>query len=111
MSHTPGPWHLLTMGGRLPIVKKIKMPYNEADTFRSTLATTDQMPGIIIAHLDFGYGKPTDEANARLIATAPELLDALQGILDIGKRDTTNPKYDGYYVAAREAVAKAKGAA
>lgn len=48
-------------------------------------------------------------ADARLIAAAPELLEALQGIIDIGKRDTTNPKYDGYYNAARAAISKAKG--
>jgi hypothetical protein len=32
--------------------------------------------------------------------------DALQGILEIGKRDTSNPKYDGYYEEAREAIRK-----
>ncbi len=32
------------------------------------------------------------------------LRDALQGILGIGKRDMTNPKYDGYFEAAREAL-------
>ena len=30
--------------------------------------------------------------------------DALQAILEIGKRNTENPKYDGYYETAREAV-------
>jgi hypothetical protein len=48
-------------------------------------------------------------ANAQLIAAAPALLEALKGILDIGKRDTSNPKYDGYYQTAREAIAKAEG--
>ena len=32
------------------------------------------------------------------------LREALQGILDIGKRDMSNPKYDGYFAAAREAL-------
>jgi len=32
------------------------------------------------------------------------LREALQGILDIGKRDMSNPKYDGYFDAAREAL-------
>ena len=30
-----------------------------------------------------------------------ELNDALRGIIDIGKRDTTNIKYDSYYDEAR----------
>jgi len=48
-------------------------------------------------------------ANARLIAAAPELYEALQGILEIGKRDMSNPKYDGYFNTAKEALAKARG--
>jgi hypothetical protein len=32
------------------------------------------------------------------------LREALQGILDIGKRDMSNPKYDRYFEAAREAM-------
>ena len=50
-------------------------------------------------------------ADAELIASAPALRDerdrlreALQGILDIGKRDMTNPKYDGYFEAAEAAL-------
>lgn len=35
------------------------------------------------------------------------LREALQGILDIGKRDMSNPKYDGYFAAAREALKEA----
>ena len=39
----------------------------------------------------------------------PELLEALEGILGIGKRNMSNPKYDGYFDEARQAIAKAKG--
>ena len=48
-------------------------------------------------------------ATAHLISAAPELFEALAGILEIGKRDMSNPKYDGYFEFARSAVAKAKG--
>lgn len=33
-----------------------------------------------------------------------ELETALKGILDIGKRDMSNPKYDGYFQAAIDAT-------
>jgi len=33
-----------------------------------------------------------------------KLRAALEGIISIGKRDLTNPKYDGYFEAAREAL-------
>lgn len=44
----------------------------------------------------------------RLTEQRDELRAALLGILEIGKRDMTNPKYDGYFDSARAAVQKAK---
>lgn len=35
---------------------------------------------------------------------ADEIESALRGILEIGKRDMSNPKYDGYFTRAREAL-------
>lgn len=37
------------------------------------------------------------------------LMSALVGLLEIGKRDLTNPKYDSYFDAAREALEKFGG--
>lgn len=34
------------------------------------------------------------------------LVEALDGILSIGKRDMTNEKYDGYFEAAKETLAR-----
>ena len=47
--------------------------------------------------------------DARLLAAAPELLDALVALVELGRKDTSNPKYDGYFDTARAAIAKAKG--
>ena len=49
------------------------------------------------------------EANVRLIAAAPELLRALEAIIEIGKRDLSNEKYDSYFETARTVISKAKG--
>jgi hypothetical protein len=38
------------------------------------------------------------------------LEEALRGILEIGKRDMSNPKYDGYFEEARAALAGKEGA-
>ena len=39
-----------------------------------------------------------------LEAENEQLRESLQGIIDIGKRDMTNPKYDGYFEAAKKAL-------
>ena len=36
------------------------------------------------------------------------LVEALEGIIQIGKRDLSNPKYDGYFEEAKQAIAKAE---
>jgi hypothetical protein len=41
-----------------------------------------------------------------LSVKAKELEEALRGIIEIGKRDTTNPKYDPFYDYAREVLEK-----
>jgi hypothetical protein len=52
-------------------------------------------------------------ANAAYIVRAVNaheaLVEALEGIIHIGKRDMTNPKYDGYFAAAHSALALARG--
>lgn len=52
---------------------------------------------------------PESEANASLMAAAPELLGALKGLIEIGKHDMSNPKYDEYFNLAHAAIAKAEG--
>lgn len=88
--HTPGPWH-----------------YEQGK-----LGTTIWAAGrILIAKLSFpGAGKPCPSlADARLIAAAPELLEALKALLaDSGGTIGTSEGH-GFAIAARAAVAKAEG--
>ena len=88
--HTPGPWRI----GTAP-------PNGE-----QAIGT---IRGMMVAVATTGVGMEKETlANARLIAAAPELLDALQGMLEvfgdefgIGSSETCD--------AARAAVAKATG--
>lgn len=58
----------------------------------------------------FGNSPQTcNSADALLIVSAPELLEALKGIIECGKRDLSNPKYEGYFTTAKAAIAKAEG--
>lgn len=84
--HTPGPWRTIQ--------------FRETPLWHGVQVGTEG---------SFRVEGDNAEANARLIAAAPDLMDALRGLLEIGKRDLSNPKYDGYFDAARAAVAKAGG--
>ncbi len=101
--HTPGEWHIEKSGtGK----------YNRVFTIYGTDNLCEKCgkgdgQWLICETLESAVGYKKAEANAKLIAAAPELLEALQGILDIGKRDTSNPKYDCYYNTAKEAIKKA----
>ena len=64
-----------------------------------------------IVETDCGfYGPKMDDAKLieRAVNSYMPMLEALKGILEIGKRDMSNPKYDGYFEAAKEAIAKAE---
>ena len=79
--HTPGPWHAVIAGGVQPVIGG---------------------PLITSAHTKSGM-LPNYEANARLIAAAPELLEALRGVVRVADRSTIE------FDAARAAIAKATG--
>lgn len=101
--HTPGPWKIIDdseMKNRGPAICGVE----KAFTTISIHAQTTGKPCPTVEILD-----ETGEANARLIVAAPELLEALKGIIEIGKRDMSNPKYDGYFDSARKAIASAEG--
>nr|OAP95151.1 hypothetical protein A4U53_18185 [Rhizobium leguminosarum] len=87
--HTPGPWKFKTdhLKGDCGIHAEGTGIFAEAFTD--------------IRHA--GEGNRTEAlANARLIAAAPDLLDALKGLL-------SSPTHEGWQGEARAAIAKAEG--
>ncbi len=96
--HTPGPWIAETVGSNIHI----------------TIDRPDKPP---IAWVG-GQTAPHAKANARLIAAAPDLLKALEAMLDVqsARRHPLGAPDEGIaYMAAqaaanaRDAIAKAKG--
>lgn len=91
--HTPGPW-------------EIDGEYVQ-QAGQASVAVCDVM--VMDEGGDKGwYRGSVTQANARLIAAAPELLGALEGLLAVSV-DTT-PEELLAMMAARDAIAKAKGA-
>ena len=91
--HTPGPWFPINNGS-----------YWDA-------STEDRQYSTVIASIWETLGLETQEANARLIASAPQLLEALNEILPIGDiADGLAPYYihSDTIKSARSAIAKAK---
>ena len=85
--HTPGPWEVKQFGG-----PQISGPAGYA---------VRTMWGAL--HVDDLQGQ--DAANARLIAAAPDLLEALEELIG----DTEWGCYRATYLKARAAIAKARG--
>jgi hypothetical protein len=98
MAHTPGPWHVGQGNGTGSV-------FAGEGRMRMTSQGTTLYP---ICRLNTGWDDGEDEANAKLIAAASDLLAALEGLLqytggwDI--TDTTHPIY-----IARLAITKATG--
>ena len=102
MTHTPGPWRLYNA----PLRKQFPTPILEIQ---------DMIGKPIVAWLGFdGLERPRVEiaANARLMAAAPELEDALRfigGICQDNLLLADNPTLALILDAARTAIAKAEG--
>ena len=96
--HTPGPWHLEEMG------------YNSSSYYiRGSSESGDRLTigKGAVAHIPRSTVNPM-EANARLIAAAPELLEALAEIVSAADGrgwDQLDPSFS----KARSAIAKATG--
>lgn len=90
-NHTPGPW-------------KIVDAWNDY--------MVEGQNGEEIIWQDGPHETPTiNEANARLIAAAPDLLKALEGLLDCAIYGFDMPNDNQFALNARAAIDKAKGVA
>ena len=91
--HTPGPW-----GRNIKPARNYPMIYAGRDTDIAQLVTRD-------------IADDEAEANADLIAAAPELLEALREMVEIAELTIgwlpTPPGADGPIIQARAAIAKA----
>jgi hypothetical protein len=111
MSHTPGPW---TVGGIFPdgIEDKRAVTVDDGSKYhrRRTVAT-------VTTPQNYADDHPEIEANARLISTAPELLEALTRIETFADDfadqfdldELASRKIQAIIGLARAAIAKAKG--
>lgn len=88
---TPGPWELVAEGHRLSV-------WAEGHGFVHTHKAPEVNP----------EATSVANANSRLIASAPELLEALKAVMD-GQIGGTPDMKAARFVAAREVIAKAEG--
>ena len=91
--HTPGPWVHSITGSRM------------TDEYSQPFAVFQEGHSNMIAGVfgDVSGGEEVARENARLIAAAPDLLEALKGVLRVADRATDE------FDAARAAIAKAEG--
>ena len=95
MSHTPAPWK----------AEKNPEKYNSPLYAAFTVFTEDEGGGLVADILHDGGGRP--EANARLIASAPELLEALKALIEADPRTVGIDHYTRAVADAGAAIQKA----
>jgi hypothetical protein len=101
VSHTPGPWELgHELGEGFSIVREIA-PHSGQLLVVATSGTQKKFMGHQI-------DRETAQANARLIAAAPELLDALIQIALECESDVENVDGQTILRMANEAIAKTR---
>jgi hypothetical protein len=109
--HTPGPWHT----SEPPILTEARSDVlNQPKLCQIRLYAPSGLISFMITELD---DDPTDDltiaeaqANARLIAAAPELLEALEKIVSCCRADKElSPDVEFYLPKAEAAIRRAKG--
>jgi hypothetical protein len=84
--HTPGPW-----------------TYDKKD---GSIGTQD---GLTVTAGAYGYDIACSDADGVLMAAAPELLEALQSIVNFWDEQVPTVHVNEMHIAARAAIAKATG--
>lgn len=118
--HTPGPWEIArckrgNLGDKLSemqpyiAIQSIAVNGNGPD---ATICYVEGQDGFKFGGAGIIQQKVNNEANARLIAAAPELLEALEELVTDGEcycADYVANKKPCGFCQARAAIAKAKG--
>jgi len=92
-THTPGPWDAVDAEGQPQIVSRTNKLIAEVNTV-----------------VRFVYGRPDDpQADARLIAAAPELLEALESVTEAFYRESLVEHRGDVMPKVWAAIRKAKG--
>jgi hypothetical protein len=111
MKHTPGPWEV---SQEIPNSVVIIALWSDKVTPGNT-ATFGDYRGAHICELEYNSGVPTKEqaeANACLIAAAPDLLEACKNALESVKYAQNNTGADFMFNTSeilKQAIAKAEG--
>lgn len=111
--HTPGPWHLFNLNVMANLsreeVRRLFDNNSEHLDHNSIVAdVTERKKPLKIAGCDWrGDAKTEALANARLIAAAPELLEALERLLSCTRDD--DDSLAAAQDQAMDAIAKARG--
>ena len=92
--HTPGPWEAKVPG--------TIVAHSDKCVVRGEDSVIDWVATVQVSNM------PAWRANAHLIAAAPELLEALRGIVDSFETCPEN-LHSELFTAARAAIAKAEG--
>lgn len=98
-THTPGPWRFV--GG----ISQVLAPQQDGGEGSLEVAYIDEDKRLGVPD------RPERYANGRLIAAAPELLDACKWMADFIRKQALPPGFSAMLIKADEAIAKAEGRA
>jgi hypothetical protein len=107
MKHTQGPWYLKEYNNRFHVLRAWDEKVKPGDC-----ATFGSSYGAHIASVKYNSGVPTREqaeANARLIAAAPDMLEALKNIVSVCNSWSDNHAVSKSRDIAEQAIKEAEG--
>lgn len=107
--HTPGPWQII---GGYNIYSELGGQSGDGDTADASdgwhIASIGDAPTFVGGE-EVYLSRDLQRANARLISAAPDLLEALDGMVSKAQKQNWNDNYPEELNAAYKAIAKARG--